>query len=298
MSAAQPHATARRGYSIRVFLPDGDPQGIKFVEKFNWSGTGIVIPRSLFAQAKKEYPELNRTGIYILVGPVDNAALPQVYIGEGDPVLARLEQHANNKDFWTHLIVFTSSDQNQNLNKAHVQYLEARLVALAQAAKRCILDNRNTPTPATLSKADTADTENYLADLLLCLPVLGYTFFESAAAPDATVPTRARLYLKAKGIRAEGHESPAGFVVRSGAQAVKEETASIHDFLSNLRAELIRQGVLRDAGKHYLLTQDYTFFSPSNAAGVLLGRASNGRVEWQTAEGRTLKSIQDAEVSS
>ena len=48
-------------------------------------------------------------------------------------VLPRLDQHAKQKDFWTHAAVFTSKDQN--LNKAHVQYLEARLVQQARDAK-------------------------------------------------------------------------------------------------------------------------------------------------------------------
>ncbi len=42
------------------------------------------------------------------------------------------------------------------------------------------------------------------------------------------------------------------------------------------------------------MTQDYIFNSPSTAAGVLLGRSANGRLEWQDAAGRTLKDIQEA----
>jgi len=38
----------------------------------------------------------------------------------------------------------------------------------------------------------------------------------------------------------------------------------------------------------------YLFASPSLAAGVMLGRPANGRVEWKAADGRTLKDIQDA----
>lgn len=301
MNASSPHPI-RRGYSIRVFLPDGDPEGIRIVEKFNWSGIGLVIPRSLFAHAKKEHPELARTGVYLLTGAGEDTALPRLYIGEGDPILPRLEQHAIKKDFWTHLIAFTGSDHNQNLNKAHVQHLEARLVEIARAAKRSLLENGNTPQPPTLSRADRADTENFLADLLLCLPVLGYPFFEiaggGASEKNQTIP-RLDFHLRAKGIRALGHESPAGFVVKAGSTAVVAEVPSIHDFLKRLRADLIGQGVLAPGEKGKLvLTQDYTFSSPSNAAGVLLGRSSNGRVEWKTAEGISLKTIQEQEAAA
>lgn len=46
------------------------------------------------------------------------------------------------------------------------------------------------------------------------------------------------------------------------------------------------------------LVQDYLFASPSLAAGVMLGRPANGRVEWRTTDGRTLKDIQDAATVS
>lgn len=280
----------RRGFSVRLFLPDGDPAGVKVIEKSNWTGTGLAIPRALFAHAKKR-PELDRAGVYVLVGESDTGILPRVYVGEGDPVRGRLEQHGRAKDFWTHAVVFTSKDQN--LNKAHVQRLESRLVELATAAKRCILDNGNVPQPPSLSEADTADVEAFLDEMLLCLPMLGYPFFERATTATRTeTPT---LFFKNRDLEATGAETPEGFVVRAGSRAAKRETNSCHPFLRNIRAELLRQGVLRDAGASYELVQDYTFSSPSTAAGVMAGRNANGREAWKTADGRTLKGIQEAE---
>jgi hypothetical protein len=280
----------RRGFSVRVFLPAGDPDGIKVVEKSNWTGCGLVVPRALFGEAKSR-PELARAGVYVLVGQAEASPLPQIYVGEGDPVRPRLEQHAKSKDFWTHAVAFTSKDQN--LNKAHVQQLEARLVALAASSKRCVLDNGNVPQPPSLSEADTAEVEGFLDDVLLCLPILGYGFFEP---PEIAPPSSTPLMLNARGIKADGFEAPGGFVVRERSQATKEEVPSIHPYMRDIRTELIRQGVFADRGAVYELTQDYTFSSPSTAAGVLLGRSANGRIEWQTQDGRTLKSIQDAEL--
>jgi hypothetical protein len=215
-----------------------------------------------------------------------------VYVGEGDVVLPRLDQHVKQKDFWTHAVVFTSKDQN--LNKAHVQYLEARLVELAAEAKRAELDNGNVPQLPALSDADAADAEGFLGDLLLCLPIVGVNLFEKS---KADVPKSQELILKAKGIEARGVDSAEGFVVRAGSQAVKEEVPSILSHLRELRQSLLNQGVLVDAGEVYRLTQDYTFNSPSLAAGVLLGRSANGRTEWRDANGRTLKEIQEAAAS-
>lgn len=277
----------RRGFSLRLFLPDGDPAGIKVIEKSNWTGCGLVVPRALFSEARMR-TEFTRAGVYLLVGESEHGPLRQVYVGEGDPVRPRLEQHAKTKDFWTHAVIFTSKDQN--LNKAHVQRLEARLVELATAAKRCVLDNGNVPQPPSLSEADTAEVEGFLFDMLLCLPTLGYDFFERARESSSTSEG---LQLRARGVEARGVDTPEGFVVHVGARATKKETPSCHPYLREIRAELVRQGVLLDKGEDYELVQDYTFASPSTAAGVLLGRSTNGRVEWRTSDGRTLKSLQD-----
>lgn len=79
---------ARRGFSVRIFVPSGDPDGVKIVEKSNWTGQGVVFPRSLFTEARAR-PEMQRTGIYLLWGPSESGQLPRAYVGEGDPVLPR-----------------------------------------------------------------------------------------------------------------------------------------------------------------------------------------------------------------
>ena len=277
--------------SIRIFLADGDPDGLRIIEKSNWTGVGLVVPRPLFGDGRRR-AELDRTGVYVLVGPPEESGLPRVYVGEGDPIRPRLEQHAAKKDFWTRCIAFTSKDEN--LNKAHVQYLEARLVALAAQAKRCVLDNGNTPQLPSLSEADAADAEGFLAEMLLCLPVLDVGVFTAGGAP----PTASTgLFLKARGIEAHGADTPQGFLVRADSRAVATEVPSCHAYLRELRAALVENGVLKPSGDSYTFAQDYLFASPSTAAGVVLGRSSNGRVEWKSAEGTTLKAIQDAKVS-
>lgn len=280
-----------RGFNLTIFLPDGNPEGLKTVEKSNWIGRGIFIPRALFGETRGR-EELGKTGVYILFGPAESTALPRVYVGEGDPIRPRLEDHVRNKDFWTHAIVFVSKDSI--LNKAHVQWLESRLVALAKESKRCALENGNTPAPPSLSESDTAEVEGFLDDLLVCLPVLGYPFFERAQAAPAK---EARLSIRAKGVEATGFESPAGFVVLKGSQAVKDEklTPTVPSYAKELRANLCTQGVLLKDKDFFSFSQDYIFSSPSTASDVILGRSSNGRTEWKANDGRTLKELQSSE---
>jgi hypothetical protein len=281
----------RQPYSIRVFLPGGDPNGLRIIEKSNWSGTGLVLPRSLFGESR-ERKEFDRTGVYILTGPPEESGLPRVYVGEGDPIRPRLDQHAAKKDFWTICIAFTGKDEN--LNKAHVQYLEARLVKLAADAKRCVLDNGNAPQLPSLSEADAADAEGFLSEMLLCFPVLGVGVFSEAMGESRTGVT---LRLKSRGVEAEGAETPQGFEVRSGSQAAKSEVPSCYANIVDLRAALVNNGVLKMRGEAYVFSQAYLFSSPSMAAGVVLGRSSNGREMWKASDGRTLKEIQDAEMT-
>jgi hypothetical protein len=279
----------RRGFSIRIFLPDGTPEGLRLAEKSNWTGRAVVCPRSQFPQAKSR-PEFAKTGVYVLYGPSEGGDLPTVYVGEGDPARPRLERHLAQKDFWTTLTLFVSKDET--LNKAHVQYLESRLVQLAAEAKRCVLDNDQVPQLPSLSEADVADAESFLEEMLLIYPVLGLTVFER---PQPAPPGRL-LHLNGRGITATGYDAAQGFVVLAGSQAAPDTVPSIQGYLLQQRESLKGRGILVPDGNCLKVSQDYTFDSPSAAAGVLLGRSSNGRMEWKDEQGRTLKDIQTAGV--
>lgn len=278
------------GFSIRVFMPSGAPEGLRIVEKSNWNGQGVVFPRSFFSEVKKR-PELDRTGVYILWGPGESEHLPRAYVGESSRLVNRLTTQAQKKDFWTHGVAFTSKDQN--LNKAHARYLEARLVCIASAAKRCELDNAIDPQSPALAEADEADAKLYLGDMLLCLPVIGVGFFEK---PRGQAATSVSLFLKGKGIEARGYEESGGFVVLANSRAVKAEAPAIPLMSASLRNVLVKNGIFAEEEDAYRLTQDYLFNSPSQAASVMLGNAINGRLAWKDDQGRSLKEIQESET--
>lgn len=73
-------------FSIALFATSGDPEGIRHLDKSNWSGYGVVFNKELFHPLKQK-PGFSQAGIYILVG---NAAEETIYIGEADPVDDRL----------------------------------------------------------------------------------------------------------------------------------------------------------------------------------------------------------------
>ena len=87
----------------------------------------------------------------------------------------------------------------------------------------------------------------------------------------------------------------------AGSIAAADEVDSLATYfptLSQLRQNLLTNGVLVADGITWRFSQDYTFDSPSTAATFALGRSSNGRTSWKDSNGRTLKAIQEAETNT
>lgn len=285
---------ARRASSIRIFMADGDPNGLRIVEKSGWTGIVLVCSRSDIITILKR-DELLSTGIYLLVGPPNEDSTVNMYIGESDDVRGRIKQHVGkNLDFWQQVIVATSKDDN--LNKAHFRWLEAELIKMAKAAAKTNVSNGNGGSPVKLSEPDTADAASYLDELLLLLPLLGVSSFD---VPDETVTAHETQYfIHGRDADARGHETGAGFVVSAGfARAASVTSTPL--WAMKLRARLVERGVLSpEANDRMVFSRPYTFDSPSAAAAVVLGRSANGLVEWKTDFGETLKVLRDKQVAS
>ena len=278
-----------RPFALRLFVPSGRPEGMRIVEKTNWSGIGFVIPRSQLREFTLR-EESSRPGVYVLSGPDPEGGADLVYIGEADPLGRRLEQHQA-KEFWTTAFAFTSKDGY--LNKAHAQHLEARLIRMAQDAKRCRLENAVQGRSITLAEMDRAEADGFLEELLLCCPVLGFRAFEQPPGKPAA-SSRRLFQLKGPDASAEGFESPGGFTVLRGAKARSEFRESTPPAWVATRAQLVSRGVfVQETTSGLTLAQDYEFNSPSQAAMFLLARSANGRLEWKDGKGVTLKAHQE-----
>ena len=275
-------------YSIKIFMPSGEPNGLRILERPNWTGSGMAFSRTGFDEAKTR-SELDRAGVYILVGDLSNGnSFPTLYIGEGDPVLDRLKNHNANKDFWTSAIVFTSKDTN--FNKAHIKHLESRLIEIALKAKLCKLENLNSPTKPSLSEADYADTEQFLENLLRILPLLGLSVFEEAQ--NTLTVDEATLFLQGKNIKASAVQQPSGFIVLKGSEASINNTNSCQPSYIQKRVDMLSSGLLVEKEDKLIFTENVTFTSPSYASSVVLGRSTNGLDLWKDKLGKTLKKLQ------
>lgn len=155
-------------FTIEIFSTTGDPQGVRIIQKSNWSGVGVVFPRESIAEVIKE-DHAKRPGVYILVGDL---AEETVYIGEADPVATRLKQHLQ-KD-WTWGVFFVDS---HGLGKTEVQFLESELVRIAQENDSSILMNKNVPSKPNMSRQSQAAATVFLNEMLLILPMIGIRAF-------------------------------------------------------------------------------------------------------------------------
>lgn len=295
------------GYSVRIFVPSGSPDGLRIIEKSNWTGIGFAFPRSSTAiREVLARPEMQNPGVYILWGEdEDERRLPQAYVGRTDSLSQRLDQHVRNQEQdreWARAVAFTSKDGYFNV--AHARYVESRLVSLADS-RRCDLKNIQNPNEPNLAESDIADAASFLRDVLSCLPLVGVNFFDELHARDTSYEdtdhprtiTRQQemLWLRRRGADATGYMlGGSEFIVLAGSTAAKEEAASIYPWLANHRADLINRGILIEDGYSYRLTQDTMFKTPSRASGVMLGASSNGRNDWKNAAGQSLNQIESA----
>jgi len=293
--------TPTRGVTIRLFLVDGTPHGLRLVERASWTGVMLAFSRADYAAARQRV-EFARTGAYVLVGPdPDGPRGHRVYVGESDVVGGRLDRHQREKDFWTHGYVLTTKDDS--LNKAHVRYLEARLLQLAAAADNASVENGTTPPVLRLSEPEVAEMETYLDNVLPLFGVVGVDVFTPAdedgvethgdeTADRAAAPSAPRLYLRRPLTDAEGEDRASGFLVFEGSLGRRQPTPSLMEAYRQMRDRLVHEGVLVEAGEQLRLTKSYLFDSPSAAASVLCGAQKNGRTEWKDAAGVTLRELQ------
>lgn len=280
-------------FSIRIFVADGDPEGLRIAERSNWVGKALAFPRSALGRVMQR-GELEYSGVYLLLGPTEKGEGDTLYIGETEQFRKRLGQHqkSDDKGFWSDTFCFTCS--NGTLNKAQIRYLEHRLVDKARKARRVMVKNGVNPSEPTLSEADRAEMDVFLSHMLDMLPVLGVTAFEQPVTPTTA---ETLLYIHTKGIKATGYQSSQGFVIQEGSQVVADEMPSISVNMSQLRQELKNRDVIVESNGAWVFQQNYSFKSPSTAAAVVTGSSINGRTAWKTSAGKTLKVLQSESES-
>jgi len=277
--------------TIKLFLTNGEAQSLRVAEISNWNGKAVAAPRTeLDALLKRE--ELEKPGVYLLVGTDPDSGRPATYVGEAEIVRDRLRQHSG-KDFWVQAIAFMS--QGENLTKSHIKYLEGRIIEEAGKIGRFLVHNA-VSSGAKLPESDREDMEVFLSRVRQLLPVLGCDLLVPMK-PGATARPTPELVCRSKGLTAHGQRTAQGFVVFKGSEAAAQLRPSAQQraaWMIDLRNNLLQTKVLVHDANCLKFAQDYEFTNPSGAASIILGGHANGLIEWKTAAGKTLKQLEAA----
>jgi hypothetical protein len=284
-----------RPQTIQIFLPAGDPRGMRVAEITTRIVRVIEVPHSQLGDFLK-MPEAQQVGVYFLMGELSEAGLPRVYIGQSGNVGTRLVQHNQNKDFWNRALVVISL--TNSMTQTHALFLEWFAIQQATQAGRYSLENGNTGarphTPAPL-EADCHEIHETAATLLA---TLGQPIFEPLTNAPSSRGEKELFYCKGSGADGVGEYTTEGFVVLKGSRGRVENVASIQGTSNQrFRDQLVTEGIMAARDGMVVFTRDHLFASPSMAAMALMGRSANGWLEWKSPQGKTLDEVKRQSVT-
>lgn len=284
------------GKKLTIFMLDDTATGPITIEIGNWSGKAVFSPRgSLKSLLSRD--EFDKPGVYLLRNETESPEYnDSIYIGEGEELRSRLRTQMANRDFES-VICFISKDDM--LTKAHIKYLESRLISLAKDASSSKVENEINPNLPRLSEADVSDMEYFLENIALVLPTVGVqSLVPSVRTPDRRTAedSSATVYqLRSKTLDARMIEADDGFVVLEGSEVSVSVSESIADGWVRQRNKLLESGNLISGEGKYVFAKDTLFSSPSAASSVILGMQSAGPIKWIDENGKTYKENQQAD---
>ena len=140
-----------------------------------------------------------------------------------------------------------------------------------------------------MKESQIASMEEFIDNVKIIINTLGYKVLEPVSHVDEKT---VYLYCKGSGANAKGFVSSGGFTVLKGSK-VSDHMVSSFELRGrsyfNLRNKLVDDGIIVND----IFERDYEFNAPSAASAVILGRTSNGNVDWKNERGIPLKNINE-----
>lgn len=174
-----------RSYSVRLFVPDGDPNSFKIIQKLNWTGVSLEISRDSW-KVHQDRPEFNHPGVYILSGQDGESGPRMLYIGQGDGVKEGIASDDKSKTFWDRAAVFVSG--NDSLGRKHITWIQWMLIQKIGETGNCRLDNDAPANEPVLSEYEKADAQEFLSQVLNVLPLVNIKLFDRAEKAEVQQP--------------------------------------------------------------------------------------------------------------
>lgn len=281
----------RRGQTIQIYLPSGNPQGLRQAEITTRTVQVFDVPRSALPEFLV-MDQSHQVSLYFLFGPQDPGGDDLAcYVGESDDVGTRLRTHDRSKEFWSRALVAVSL--TNAWTKAHVRYLEARAVKAAREAGRYTLLNGNegftsAHTPLPLQ----ADCDEFFDTISTLTATLGHPVLRPVKSRHVTRADR-MLHLRSRPDTTSATFSAEGLTVFAGTLCDDPRPRGRrYPSIDARRQSLVDEGILGHDGTHLCFLRDWVFSTPSGAASVILGRSSNGWDAWRDSSGRTLDQME------
>ena len=278
--------------TIQIFLPNGDPNGIKIATIRTRNIEVIYFSRNNLENLSKIMEKRKKVGIYFLIGFNEDKDQNEIYIGEAEDVIERLKQHNRNKDFWQN--GYFVVDNNGLLTKSHIKYLENVTYNKIKEAGKIVVNNETEPTKSYVDETIEADLNGDILEtikILLSL-LIGDNIFEKIEKVSNKKGGDIFICKNNKGCYAEGKYIENGFLVFDGAKCNLNVTKSFNGGSEErMRKFLIDNKILIHKDNFYILQKDYLFKSPSMASSTILGMRSNGWLHWKNKNGKTLDEV-------
>lgn len=287
--------------NLNIFLMDGDVTGRIKCTMPGWSGLAYKIPR-IYLDKCKDREQLKQSGVYFLFGK-NNFDEDAVYIGQagirknGEGVLFRVAEHLKDDFYFNEAVMFTTS--GNSWGPTEISYLENKFTNLAIDTNRYKVQNGNDPNPGNVTEEKEAELEIYVEQFKIMLGVLGYRIFVPLVKTQESVVEEhddelilglsRKIKRSQRNIEAYCKRTNEGFVVLAGSQIEETDSGSIPDVIKELRERCKQNNEIKDG----VLTRNYLFKSPSYAASFVLGMTTNGKVDWKTEDGTSLKMIEE-----
>ena len=311
-------------FFLEFEYPTGQPEDLWVARDPSWIGIAVGFRRTHVETARMQGPEagggrkfLDRAGVYLLRGkdPLTGSVLLRV--GEGGAVSTRIQSHDRDLPWWAEAVAVISG--GDGWDSGQIKHFEAELYRRAVDAKRCVLMNGNQPQGGNLSGAKKTSANSLVDEIERRLRAAGYPEFHVDAKKPARVPRTkkrknppAQATTLAVSTPPQNRSWPAGAEVRidrkgivayarrgrgkqlmvlEGSQAVSMRTRGCPDYIVAERREIWGRAAEEERTAPLRFERNRLFKSPSAAAGVVLGHAANGNVEWRSPDGTPLSDL-------
>ncbi|NQX84845.1 MAG: GIY-YIG nuclease family protein [Flavobacteriaceae bacterium] len=270
------------GEVITTHLIEGTPNGIRSIQISNRNIMTFVIPRADLTKAKK-LDELKTSCLYILFEE-SSSIKPKAYIGETDNFIDRVYEHNQKKDFWETAVVFIS--QANSINKTEVLYLEYLAIEKGLKINRFDLsENKQKPKKPNVQRHIKDSVEGFFRDVIYVTDFINLPIFKDSVNIKKS---NKLFYTNYRSSEAIGYYDGSGFTILKDSIISKDTVPS---FGWKTKREKIIEQTAKTVDNKLVLTQDYTFKSPSTAADFCIGSSNNGWLVWKNKEGKTLDEI-------